>query len=174
MTLMSTPDCKRCIAVVWRMMCGEMRCLASCGCATVAALTASARRWVTFPRVIAFAIAVGQQRRCRLQLRIDPQPRPNLLYCRSPQRHSALFAPLAVRMHTGGAVEHHVGQCHADDLGDSGASVEEYPERQVGPNDHKAINFDALIRPRSTTRNDFSPDATNVQSHLNSIAPYLV
>jgi hypothetical protein len=31
MTVLSTPDCKRCVAVVWRMVCGDIERRASCG-----------------------------------------------------------------------------------------------------------------------------------------------
>ncbi|KJS34166.1 MAG: hypothetical protein VR70_18485 [Rhodospirillaceae bacterium BRH_c57] len=59
MMVMSIPDWSRCMAVVWWIVCGEMARSSNAGIVFPVALTYTARRLVTFERVIAFPSQVG-------------------------------------------------------------------------------------------------------------------
>src|SRR5450631_3625854 len=58
-TLMSTPDCRRCMAVECLRQCGEIVLPTRLGVVSAAALTANARRCVTLDRVIACPPRLG-------------------------------------------------------------------------------------------------------------------
>jgi hypothetical protein len=77
-TVVSTPDCSICIAVVCRIVCGEVERRASCGQLLEAVATARARRRVMLERVSfppsRFGNSLAERRRTRSGLCEDRLP----------------------------------------------------------------------------------------------------
>ena len=101
---MSTPALSRCIAVVCRIVWGEIRRLLRLPIVVAVNRTTLCRHCATFARVMASPPRLGSK---------------------------AELARLAAQMHASGAIEHHVSHLHPDDLRNARPHVVEQAHQQV-------------------------------------------
>ncbi len=118
MTLISTPACNKCIAVVWwRIVCGETCCCTRRGRRSEAIRTASISRFVTFERVIVFPSLLGSKVEVASNWRLKRNQARTAFIVECHSGTAPLLSALAVEMDAWGTViEYHVANLDPDDL----------------------------------------------------------
>ena len=127
LTVMSSPDWSRCMAVVWRSVWGETRRVASEG-VTVRGLSAGDAQLMFDPGARqGLACAIGKQVRVGASVN-SGVPHPELRCGALPERNDTFLASLAVQKEGGRPIEKHVGDVQTGELGDADAGVVEHDE----------------------------------------------